>query len=207
MEAALHTCRQRRRLFRCFFDPSEPLRVEMEPGAVRRFERLIADRWHPKRTFRSRKSWWPRAESNRRHRDFQSRALPTELPGHGRPRVAGREGRGEAARGEAALPDRGYDDSAAGSASAPAGSACAAGSMWTDSTTADFGYGRSLGPQRPYLSISRPVMASTTGMPETTRPKAVWWPSRCGASPWRMKNWLPAVLRWPRWDIETVPRV
>ena len=27
---------------------------------------------------------WPGAESNRRHRDFQSRALPTELPGRGR---------------------------------------------------------------------------------------------------------------------------
>ena len=28
--------------------------------------------------------WWPRAESNRRHADFQSAALPTELPGRGR---------------------------------------------------------------------------------------------------------------------------
>ena len=26
--------------------------------------------------------WWPRAGSNRRHLDFQSSALPTELPGH-----------------------------------------------------------------------------------------------------------------------------
>ncbi len=25
--------------------------------------------------------WWPEAESNRRHRDFQSLALPTELSG------------------------------------------------------------------------------------------------------------------------------
>ena len=25
--------------------------------------------------------WWPGAESNRRHADFQSAALPTELPG------------------------------------------------------------------------------------------------------------------------------
>ena len=25
--------------------------------------------------------WWPGPESNQRHRDFQSRALPTELPG------------------------------------------------------------------------------------------------------------------------------
>ena len=26
--------------------------------------------------------WWLRAESNRRHMDFQSIALPTELPSH-----------------------------------------------------------------------------------------------------------------------------
>ena len=28
------------------------------------------------------KKWWPGAESNCRHEDFQSTALPTELPGH-----------------------------------------------------------------------------------------------------------------------------
>ena len=28
------------------------------------------------------KKWWPGAESNRRHRDFQSPALPTELQRH-----------------------------------------------------------------------------------------------------------------------------
>ena len=28
------------------------------------------------------KKWCPRAESNHRHEDFQSSALPTELPGH-----------------------------------------------------------------------------------------------------------------------------
>ena len=26
--------------------------------------------------------WWPRPRSNRRHTDFQSVALPAELPGH-----------------------------------------------------------------------------------------------------------------------------
>jgi hypothetical protein len=28
------------------------------------------------------KEWWPGTELNRRHKDFQSSALPTELPGH-----------------------------------------------------------------------------------------------------------------------------
>ena len=27
------------------------------------------------------KAWWPGSESNQRHKDFQSSALPTELPG------------------------------------------------------------------------------------------------------------------------------
>src|SRR5947208_2512502 len=37
----------------------------------------------PNFTVGARFSEWPGAESNRRHRDFQSRALPTELPGRG----------------------------------------------------------------------------------------------------------------------------
>ena len=28
------------------------------------------------------KKWWPEVESNHRHEDFQSSALPTELSGH-----------------------------------------------------------------------------------------------------------------------------
>lgn len=33
------------------------------------------------------KKWWPRAESNCRHIDFQSTALPTELQGQNEARI------------------------------------------------------------------------------------------------------------------------
>jgi len=35
--------------------------------------RLVVSNW---------KEWWPEVESNHRHEDFQSSALPTELSGH-----------------------------------------------------------------------------------------------------------------------------
>src|SRR5262245_22573010 len=39
--------------------------------------------------------WWPGTESNRRHADFQSAALPAELPGRGRnPHSSTARGRG-----------------------------------------------------------------------------------------------------------------
>ena len=44
--------------------------------------------------------WWPRTESNHRHADFQSAALPTELLGHRRPEPGeGFGGTGWEARG------------------------------------------------------------------------------------------------------------
>ena len=36
----------------------------------------------PSTVFHGREKWWPGSESNQRHADFQSAALPTELPGH-----------------------------------------------------------------------------------------------------------------------------
>jgi hypothetical protein len=50
----------------------ERLQTAVETETARRGEPLNA--------------WWPGAESNCRHADFQSAALPTELPSHARPR-------------------------------------------------------------------------------------------------------------------------
>lgn len=44
---------------------------------------LRNEKAHPVRMGSSLNMWWPGTESNRRHGDFQSPALPTELPGHG----------------------------------------------------------------------------------------------------------------------------
>ena len=42
----------------------------------------IVNRWNPDiREWDSEKEEWPETESNRRHEDFQSSALPTELSG------------------------------------------------------------------------------------------------------------------------------
>src|SRR5262245_44874889 len=45
-----------------------------------RLRRFAALATQPSHAIES-EGWWPGPESNQRHRDFQSRALPTELPG------------------------------------------------------------------------------------------------------------------------------
>ena len=42
----------------------------------------IVEAWLIDRLYAERVAWWPGTGSNRRHGDFQSPALPTELPGH-----------------------------------------------------------------------------------------------------------------------------
>src|SRR5690606_4782016 len=38
--------------------------------------------YRPRFTHFFRKKWWPESDSNQRHKDFQSSALPAELSGH-----------------------------------------------------------------------------------------------------------------------------
>ena len=42
----------------------------------------IGSRWFALKNVSACFKWWPGSESNQRHADFQSAALPTELPGH-----------------------------------------------------------------------------------------------------------------------------
>ena len=62
------TCDARERnADRCFTHTENSCRIEL-PGRQKNARRASL--------------WWPEAESNRRHADFQSAALPTELSGH-----------------------------------------------------------------------------------------------------------------------------
>src|SRR5471032_1727917 len=56
-------------------------------AVFRRLVEVCGRRWTMK--------WWPGAELNRRHADFQSAALPTELPGRAKPLIYQRSSAGD----------------------------------------------------------------------------------------------------------------
>ena len=62
--------------------------IQLQPqrqrkNSTRRFTGRMFDNGYSKMDFDlGGRKWWPEAGSNRRHTDFQSVALPTELSGH-----------------------------------------------------------------------------------------------------------------------------